>query len=85
MKDGLRDISDIDHEFFMSIAIKEAETAGKRGDRPIGAVIVHNNTIIAKGTSRWKTGTSDVHHAENTAVLSCAPYLFKHGKCYMIF
>ena len=37
------------HQSFMEEALKEAEEAGKRGDRPIGTVIVHNGTIISRG------------------------------------
>ncbi|MGF6952180.1 tRNA(Arg) A34 adenosine deaminase TadA [Neobacillus sp. B4I6] len=33
------------HQYFMEEALKEAEEAGKRGERPIGTVIVHNGTI----------------------------------------
>lgn len=75
----------IQHELFMREAIKEAEEAGKRGDRPIGAVIVHNNIIIARGSNRLKTMCSDVHHAENIAVINCAPYLKEHGKECIVY
>ena len=85
MKKGLRDISNIDHNHFMRIAIKEAEMAGQCGDRPIAAIIVHNNHIIAKGSSKWRTGRSDVHHAENTAIMSCAPYLQEYGRECLIY
>ncbi|MEL7269569.1 MAG: nucleoside deaminase [Bacteroidota bacterium] len=73
------------HEFFMKEAIKEAEEAGKRGDRPIGAVIVHNNTIIGRGSNRLHTMQSDVHHAENIAIINCAPYLKKYGSECIIY
>ncbi len=76
---GLRDISGIDHERFMIIALEEAAIAGRRGDRPIGCVIVHDNRIVAKGSSTYRTKNSQVHHAENSAVLSCASFLKDNG------
>ncbi len=85
MSEGLRDISNMNHEYFMRIAIEEAKEAGKRGDRPIGAVIVNDGKIIAKSSSRYVTRHSDVDHAENTAVLSCAPYLRKQGRSCVIY
>ena len=85
MSEGLRDISGMDHKHFMRIAIEEAKEAGMRGDRPIGARIVHDGKIIAKGSSRCFTKQSDVDHAENIAVISCAPYLQKHGRACVIY
>ncbi|MFK9090927.1 hypothetical protein [Bacillus salipaludis] len=37
----IKNFHEYDHHFFMREAVKEAEEAGKRDDRPIGAVIVH--------------------------------------------
>ncbi len=70
----------INHELFMREAIKEADEAGIRGDRPIGAVIMHNGIIISRSSSRRNTMESHVAHAENTAIFQCAPYLAKHGR-----
>jgi tRNA(adenine34) deaminase len=42
----IKDFHRFDHDFFMQEALREAEEAGKRGDRPIGAVIVHNGAIL---------------------------------------
>ena len=74
------DINTIDHTIFMKEALKEALKAGKRGDRPIGAVIVHNGQIISRGSSRSKTRKSDVAHAENTAILKCQSFLKDNGR-----
>ena len=35
------DFDALDHEYFMREALKEAELAGEAGEKPIGAVIVH--------------------------------------------
>lgn len=48
------------HEVYMAEALREAEQAGIRGDRPIGAVIVHQGHIIARGSSRFATLQSHV-------------------------
>ena len=37
---------------YMQIAIKEAKKAAKRGDVPVGAVIVYKNKIIAKAHNK---------------------------------
>ncbi len=74
----------IEHEKYMAEALKEAELAGIRGDRPIGAVIVHAGNIIARSSSRFVTMQSHVAHAENTAIFACAPYLKQHkAECIM--
>ena len=62
----------MNHEIFMQEAIIEAENAGARGDRPIGAVIVCENQILARGSSKFKTLNSHVHHAENMMIIENA-------------
>ncbi|WP_042375043.1 nucleoside deaminase [Neobacillus jeddahensis] len=71
---------EFDHHFFMKEALKEAEEAGKRGDRPIGAVIVHNGTILSRGSNRIDTMDSELAHAEINAMNQCASYLRKHAR-----
>jgi tRNA(adenine34) deaminase len=73
------------HQLFMREANREAEEAGKRGDRPIGAVIVHHDKIVSRGSNRLNTMRSDVHHAENMAIIGCAPYLKEHGHECVIY
>lgn len=76
----IQNFHEMDHHKFMIEALKEAEEAGKRGDRPIGAVIVHNGTIIARGTNRINTMDSELAHAETNAMNQCASYLRKHAR-----
>jgi tRNA(adenine34) deaminase len=85
MQDGLRDISTFDHERFMSAAIEEACIAGERGDKPIAAVLVHNNKIIGKASNTWVMRNSKVYHAENYLVLEHAQYLREHGKECIVY
>ncbi len=79
------DFERLDHEAWMSEALREAVEAGRRGDRPIGAVIVREGSIVGRGSSRWKTLDSDVHHAENTAIYQIAPFLKKHARECVIY
>lgn len=62
-------------EYFMRAALKEADLAFTEDEIPIGAVIVCNNIIIAKGhnmTERLKDVTA---HAEMLAFTAAANYL----------
>ena len=79
------DLSTIDHTIFMKEALKEAIKAGKRGDRPIGAVIVHDSRIISRGSNCSKTRKSDVAHAENTAIFKCQTYLQENGRECIVY
>ena len=51
-------------EKYMEIAIKQAEKAYKNGDVPVGAVIVKNNKIIAKGYNKKQKKHISTRHAE---------------------
>ena len=49
---------------YMQIAIKEAKKAAKRGDVPVGAVIVYKNKIIAKAHNKNQLRRNSLKHAE---------------------
>lgn len=66
-------------EAFMREALKEAEAALLRGDRPIGAVIVHSGQVAGRGSSTYASGRNDIAHAEINAINSCAAFLQEHG------
>ncbi len=72
-------------EAFMKEALLEAEAALQRGDRPIGAIIVHGTQVIARASNTFKSGQSDVAHAELSAILSCVSYLQEHGRDCVIY
>ena len=56
----------------MSEALKEARKAFELDEVPIGAVIVHNNEIIARGYNRRNTDKNPLMHAEIIAINEAA-------------
>lgn len=70
------DINSLDHEFYMREALKEAELAMRAGERPIGAVIVHNSRIIGRGRAEHQGTRSRLAHAELNALLATARILY---------
>lgn len=53
---------------FMDIALKEAEKARRKNEVPIGAVIVVNGKIIAKGYNKREKSKNAIKHAEIIAI-----------------
>lgn len=62
-----RDEDAIDHEF-MGEAIEAAREAGAAGDVPVGAVIVMDGEIIARGHNRRQVSADPTAHAEIEAL-----------------
>ncbi len=62
----------MDDEYFMGEALKEAKKAFEIDEVPIGAVIVHNNEIIARGFNRRNTDKNPLMHAEIIAINKAA-------------
>ncbi|MEK4145834.1 MULTISPECIES: tRNA adenosine(34) deaminase TadA [Robertmurraya] len=58
----------MNHEKFMREAIKEAKKAELLGEVPIGAVIVHNDEIIARAHNLRESKQSSIAHAEILAI-----------------
>ena len=59
----------------MEAALAEARTAGKAGEVPIGAVIVHNGEIIARGQNSVLRALDPTAHAEVVAMRAAAAAL----------
>ena len=57
-----------DDKFFMEKAIKEAEKAEAKGETPVGAVIVRDGQIIARGHNLRETKKNALLHAETAAI-----------------
>jgi tRNA(adenine34) deaminase len=74
------DFNSINHKQFMKDALYEAELAGLAGERPIGAVIVHNNQIIGRGRAQHYVRKSNVAHAEMNALIQAEKYLYDHAR-----
>ena len=55
-------------EFFMKEALKEAEKAKEIAEVPIGAVIVKNGKVIARGYNQRETTNRAITHAEILAI-----------------
>ena len=62
-------------EYFMKIALQEAETALEKDEVPIGCIIVSNNRIIARAHNLTETLNDVTAHAEMQAITSAANYL----------
>lgn len=52
----------------MQTAMEEARAAGARGEVPIGAVIIHQNEIIARAGNRTREMNDPTAHAEILAI-----------------
>ena len=52
----------------MELAIEEARLAEEEDEVPIGAVIVHNGTVIARAHNRREGSKCATHHAEILAI-----------------
>jgi len=52
------------HEFWMKLALTEAETAMQRNEIPVGAVLVKNNQLVCKEHNRTRELNTHLAHAE---------------------
>jgi tRNA(adenine34) deaminase len=62
-------------EYWMNEALKEAKMALAEGEVPVGAVVVHDNTIIGRGHNRTETLRDPTAHAEIVALSAAAASL----------
>ncbi len=53
---------------FMAEAVKQARRAAKRGEVPVGCVIVRENRIIAAGYNQRERRRNSLWHAEMVAI-----------------
>lgn len=68
-------------EYFMKKALNEAEIAFDKGEIPVGAVIVINNTVIARSHNLTELLNDVTAHAEMQSITAAANYL---GGKYLI-
>ena len=65
----------MDKTEYMKEALKEARKAYRKGEVPVGAVIVRKDEIIARGHNLRETGKSPLAHAEIIAIGKAAERL----------
>lgn len=58
----------MDDIYFMKKAIKQAKVAKKRGEVPVGAVVVMDGRVIARGCNMRESAQSATAHAEHIAI-----------------
>jgi len=68
-------------EYFMKMALNEAEAAFEKDEVPIGCVVVSNNRVIARSHNLTETLNDVTAHAEMQAITSAANFL---GGKYLI-
>ena len=59
-------------EYFMRLALREAERAAEHDDVPIGAVIVHEGEVIGVGRNERELRADPTAHAETIALREAA-------------
>lgn len=64
-----------DDNYFMKKALQEAEFAFEKGEVPVGAVIVIDNRVIARGHNLTETLNDVTAHAEMQAITAAANFL----------
>ncbi len=64
-----------DHDYFMRQALLEAEKAFAADEVPVGAVVVINNRIIARGHNQVELLNDSTAHAEILALTSAFNHL----------
>ncbi|WP_213277698.1 nucleoside deaminase [Chryseobacterium indologenes] len=62
-------------EYYMKMALLEAEVALEKDEVPIGCVVVSNNRIIARAHNLTETLNDVTAHAEMQAITSAANFL----------
>lgn len=62
-------------EYFMRLALREAEKAYEHQEVPIGAVIVHGNKVIGRGYNQIEMLQDPTAHAEMIAITAAADAL----------
>lgn len=70
LKYSMPDLSQED--FFMRIALREAQAAIEAGDVPVGAVIVRGKTVIARAHNQTELLRDPTAHAEMIAITQAA-------------
>jgi tRNA(adenine34) deaminase len=79
------DIAHLNLAEHMRQALAEAERAGQAGELPIGAVVVIDGKIIARGQARHTRSKSQLRHAELNAMLEGGERLWNDHQRAILF
>lgn len=63
------------HDFFMREALREAAIAFEEDEVPVGAVVVHEGKVIARGRNQIERLKDPTAHAEMLALTSATNFL----------
>lgn len=63
------------HDYFMRLALAEAQAAFEEGEVPIGAVIVHDDQVVAAAHNQREQLRDPTAHAEMIAITQAAESL----------
>ncbi|MCU0442555.1 MAG: nucleoside deaminase [Bacteroidia bacterium] len=62
-------------EYFMRLALAEAQKAFDEGEVPVGAIVVHNHQIIGKGYNLTERLNDVTAHAEMQAITAASNFI----------
>ena len=60
---------------YAKLALKEAQKAYKKGEIPVGAVIVKNNKVISRAHNKVENNKNAINHAEILAITKASKRL----------
>ena len=60
------------HEYYMKMALKEAVKAYKKDEVPIGAILIHKDTVIGRGYNQCESLCDATAHAEMIAITAAS-------------
>ncbi|SVB85998.1 uncharacterized protein METZ01_LOCUS238852, partial [marine metagenome] len=60
------------HSFYMEMALKQAASAFKQDEVPIGAVVIQGNAVVGRGYNQRETLKDPTAHAEMIAITAAA-------------
>ncbi len=67
-----------DDAHFLRMALEEAHAAGAAGEVPVGAVVVHEGRVIARGANQTVADCDPTAHAEIVALREAAHAVGNH-------
>ncbi len=59
---------EIDHKYYMGLALKEAQKAFGEGEVPVGAVMVHEGKVVSSAHNSTEGDCDPTSHAEISAI-----------------